>query len=236
MPISQEIQKLDPSAPISLFTLDATSIGGPVLHFSMQSQANGNDIVFGGIAFTPLDIRFDGLETTGVGALPQPSMKLANTDGVVQAIVNTYGDLNGCLVQRVRTYARFLDGQPSADPTAFFGPDIFAVEQKTAETPTDVIWTLSAAIDQQGKMIPGRVIVRDTCMWRYRVWNPNTATFDYAKAQCPYTGAQAYDINDLPTTPDKDYPSRRLSCCKARFGDSNPLPFGGFPGVARSMS
>lgn len=202
----------------------------------MSSQADGSDIFFGGIPFTAIDIVFEGLETTGVGALPQPTMKLANSDGVIQAIVNTYGDLNGCILKRTRTYAKFLDGQPNADPSAFFGPDVFAVEQKTSETPTEFVWSLSAAIDQQGKMLPGRVIIRDTCLWRYRIWNATTGNYDYSKAQCPYTGAQAYDINDEPTTPDKDQPSRGISCCKLRFGAKNPLPFGGFYGVARSMS
>lgn len=240
--IYQELQDLESSASVSLFTLDASSVGGPVLHFTTNASGN-TPISFNGIVYVPIDVKFDGLETSGVGALPQPTLTLANTDsapdgtpGVIQAIVNSYGDLNGCTVTRVRTYARFLDGQPEADPLAYIGPDVFRVEQKTADTPTEIVWTLSASIDEEEKMLPGRVIVRDTCMARYRVWNPLTLSFDYSKAQCPYTGSQSYDINDAPVSNALDKPSRGISCCKTRFGDGNPLPYWGFPGVARSLT
>lgn len=230
--INQESQKLEPSAIVSLFSLDARKFGGPVLYFTMSSMMNG-PVSFGGIQYVPVDFDFEGLETSGVGALPQPKIRLSNGTSTVQAIVASYGDLNGAEVTRIRTYARFLDGQPEADSSAFYGPDRYNVERKSSDAPTFVEWDLSAAIDQEGKMIPGRVIIASTCMWRYRAWNTLTNSFDYSKAQCPYTGAQAYDINDLPVPASQDRPSRRISCCKKRFGAGSPLPFGGFPGAAR---
>lgn len=231
--IRQEAQKLEPSAIVSLFTLDTTKLGGPVLRFVMSSKTNGQRIVYDGITYEPVDVEFKGLETNGVGALPTPSFVLANDASLVQVMVNTYGDLNGCEVTRVRTYARFLDGEPDADPTAFFGPDRFRVERMVSDSPEQVEWELSTAIDQEGKMLPGRVVIAGTCLWRYRSYVPTTGLFDYSKAQCPYTGDQAYDINDEPVADALDHPSRRLSCCKVRFGENNPLPFGGFPGAAR---
>ena len=233
--ILQEAQKLSPTAVVSLFTLDTTSIGGPVMYFTQASQVT-TPITFGGVEYQPIDVRFEGLETSGQGALPTPTISVSNVDGVIQAIVNTWGDLNGCVVQRVRTFARFLDGQPEADDTAIWGPDTFRIERKSMENSQVITWDLSAAIDQEGKQIPGRVVIRETCLWRYRRFNKNSGTFDYSKAQCPYTGSKAYDINDLPVTDQsKDVPSRRLSCCKTRFGADKPLPFGGFPGVARNL-
>lgn len=230
--IKQEAQKLSPSAIISLFTLDARALGGPILNFTMSSQMDAS-VSFGGVVYQPVDFDFQGLETSGVGALPQPKIRLSNGTSTVQAIVATYGDLNGAEVTRIRTYARFLDGQPEADSTAFYGPDRYRVERKSSDAPTFVEWELSAAIDQEGKMIPGRVVIASTCMWRYRSWNTTTGAFDYSKAQCPYTGAQAYDINDLPVASALDRPSRKISCCKKRFGSNSPLPFGGFPGASR---
>ena len=236
MSIQQEAQKLAPSAIVSLFSLDTSKLGGPVLHFVMSSKTNGAKLVFGGITYEPIDIDFDGLETTGVGSLPTPKVILANDNNIVQAMVNTYGDLNGCELTRIRTYARFLDGEPDADPTAYFGPDRFRVERMSDNSPEQIEWELSTSIDQEDKMIPGRTIIAGTCMWRYRQWNATLGTFDYSKAQCPYTGAQAYDVNDLPVSPQYDRPSRRLSCCKTRFGANAPLPFGGFPGASRVFS
>lgn len=231
--IQSEAQSLSPSAIVELFTLDASSIGGPILHFVRGSTDIGA-VHFGGVKYEPADVEFTGLETSGVGALPTPTIRVANSDGVFQAIINTWGDLLGCVFYRVRTYARFLDGSDDADPEAMFGPDIFRVERKVIEGSSHIEWELSAAIDQEGKKIPGRQVIRDTCLWRYRSWISLESRFDYSKAQCPYTGSQAYDIDDNPIADNsKDTPSRRLSCCRARFGAKNPMPFGGFPGAAR---
>lgn len=230
--INHESQKLEPSAIVSLFTLDATKLGGPILHFTMAARVD-QAVSFGGVTYEPVDVQFQGLETSGVGALPQPKITLSTGLSTTQAIVATYGDLNGAEVTRIRTYARFLDGEPDADSTAFYGPDRYRVERKSSDTPSYVEWDLSAAIDQEGKMIPGRAVLAGTCMWRYRAWNQSLGAFDYSRAQCPYTGSQAYDINDLPVANALDNPSRRLSCCKTRFGADQPLPFGGFPGASR---
>lgn len=231
--ISSEIQKLDPSAMVSLFILDCTSVGGLVLYFT-QTAFTDTPISYGGNVYQPIDIAFEDFETSVVGAMPTPSLRLSNTDGMIQSIINTYGDLNGCQLARLRTFVRFLDGQPDADPSACFGPDLYQVDRKASDTPTEVVWELSASVDQEGKKLPGRVLVRDVCLWRYRYWNGSS--FDYAKAQCPYTGSNYFDANDQPVaTAAQDAPSRSKTCCKLRFGAGQVLPFGGFPGMGRSL-
>jgi len=233
MSLQSEAQSLSPSGIISLFTVDASSMNGPLMHFVQGSDSDG-PVVFNGVEYQPIDVEFSGLETSGAGALPTPTIRISNVDGMAQALVSTFGELLGCTMYRVRTYKRFLDGQPDADPEAFYGPDIFRFERKTSENGVYIEWELSASIDQEGKMLPGRVVIRNTCLWRYRYFNNSTGHFDYSKAQCPYAGDKYFDINDQEVTdPAKDAPSRRLSCCRARFGRKNPLPFGGFPGVQR---
>lgn len=202
------------------------------MYYFVQGAFDTKPITFGGIVYTPVDIEIEGMESNGVGALPTPTLRIANVNGLPQSIINTYGDLVGCVFRRIRTFERFLDGQPEADPNSYFGPDIFRIEQKTNENPVYIEWELSAAVDQQGKMIPGRVVIRDTCLFRYRSYVFGS-TFDYSKAVCPYAGNNYFDKADQPTTADKDECGRRLSSCKARFGSQNPLPFGGFPGVGR---
>lgn len=234
MSLQSVAQSLQPDAIVSLFTFDATSEGGPVLYFVQGRETNGDPIVFGGITYQPVDCEFSGLEVSGMGALPTPRMKLANHGSVFQSLINTYGDMLGCTLMRVRTFARFLDNGSAPDPNAYFGPDMFRVERKSTENSVEIEWELSASIDQEGKQLPGRTVVRDTCMWRYRRFDPVSGTFDYAKAQCPYVGSSYFDINDEPVAdPALDKPSRRISCCEKRFGVGQPLPFGGFPGVAR---
>jgi lambda family phage minor tail protein L len=216
-----------------MFRLDTTSIGGDVKYFC-QSAYETTGITFGGVYYTPVDVEFSGFETSGTGGLPTPHMKLSNSNGVFQAMVNTYGDLVGCVLQRVRTFRQFLDGEPQADPSAYYGPETFRIDRKVSENPVFIEWELAASFDQEGKMLPGRTVVRDTCLWRYRYWNSTTHAWDYSKAQCPYTGSNYYDeMGNLKTDPTQDVCGRRLSDCKVRFGANNVLPFGGFPGVAR---
>lgn len=235
--IQQEIQKLDPSAIIWLFELDASVVGGPVLRFTQNAHVSSK-VQFQGLEYEPIDIEFQGLETSGVGAQPTPSLQLAKSTGLIQALINTYGDLNGCKLSRLRTFARFLDGQPEADPNAFFGPDAYSFERKVSDTAESVEWELATSLDQEDVMIPGRIIVRNTCMWRYRIFdqslNGGAGGFKYDKAQCPYAGLQSYDVNNQPVTDDKDAPSRTIECCRTRFGSDQPLPFGGFPGVQQT--
>jgi lambda family phage minor tail protein L len=233
MSLQSEAQSLSPTGIVSLFTIDASSAGGPMMYF-VQGNEHDGPVIYNGVEYQAVDVQFEGLETSGAGALPTPKIRISNIDGMAQAIVATYGELLGCTLYRIRTYTRFLDGHPDADPEAFYGPDIFRFERKASENGVYIEWELSASIDQEGKMLPGRTIVRNTCLWRYRFFNGSVGHFDYSKAQCPYTGSQSYDINDEPVSdPADDVPSRRLSCCRTRFGRANPLPFGGFPGVQR---
>jgi lambda family phage minor tail protein L len=230
--LSQVAQSLTPSAPVSLFKLDATSIGATT-YFFCQSRYESANVLFGGQSYTAVDVEFANFEVSGAGTLPTPTLTLANSNGVFQNIINTYGDLTGCVVQRVRTFRQFLDGEPGADPTAYFGPDTFRVERKSAENPNFIEWELSASIDQEGKLLPGRVVIRDTCLWRYRRWNPATSSFDYSKVQCPYTGTAYFDKTGNTVSAANDSCGRKVSDCKLRFGSDAVLPFGGFPGAAR---
>lgn len=232
--IQSEIQSLAPSAIVPLFTLDTSPIGGPVLRFTQAAKSGGEAISFNGIKYEPTDVEFEGMETSGVGAIPTPTIRITSNDPNVHAIANTYGDLNGCVLSRVRTYAKFLDDEPDEDPSAYFGPDIFSFERKITDDGETYEWELSAAFDQEGRNFPGRTVVANTCMWRYRIWDQEAQGFDYTRAQCPYAGAQSFDINNLPVANGADdVPARNIGCCKARFGDTAPLPFGGFPGAAR---
>ncbi len=233
--IYQSAQSLTPGEYVSLFRLDATSVGGGIFYF-VQGRIDGGAVKFDGIEYQPCDVEFEGFEVNGQGALPTPTIRIANSDGLIQSAINTFGDLLGCEIRRVRTFRQHLDDGDDPDPSAIFGPDVFKVDRKSAENNVYVEWELSAAIDQEGKMIPGRQVIRNTCLSRYRAFNKNTGTFDYTRAICPYAGSAYFDKQDLPTTADKDQPSRTINCCKIRFGENNPLPFGGFPGVGRVRS
>jgi len=231
--IAAAVRSVNPGIPLSMYRLDTTSIGGQVYYFCQASEA-GDGITFQGIYYTPVDVDFSGFEMTTQGGLPTPKIKIANTNGVFQNVVNTFGDMIGCKIQRIRTFAQYLDNQPQADGTAFFGPDMFRIERKSSENPIFIEWELSSSVDNEGKLLPGRVVVRDTCLWRYRSYTVDGG-WNYAKAQCPYTGQNGmFTMANAPTgDPTQDVCGRTISACKTRYGSNAALPIGSFPGVNR---
>lgn len=232
--IHQETIKLDPDARVTLYRLDMTPVGGQVLNFTSHENT-GHVVRFAGVTFTALPVEFTGMTISGTGSLQTPTMSVPNTDGFVQAVLNTYGSIEHSIVSRWRTFARFLDDGETPDATAAYGPDVYVITRKTSDTPEKVEWELSASIDVQGVHV-GRVMIRDSCMWRYRFWNNTTNQFDYSKAVCPYTGSKYFDKNNVEVfDPALDNPSRTKACCRLRFGENAPLPFGGFPGMIRGI-
>jgi lambda family phage minor tail protein L len=159
-----------------------------------------------------------GFERTGDATQPSPTLTVANVDGSISALCILLGDLVGAKVRRHRTLAKYLDGQPSADPTAEMPIELWYVEQKTSETNLNVEFTLSSALDFSGRQLPNRQVVATLCLWAYR------------GSECGWTGTTYFDANNNPVTdPAKDVCSKRLSGCKCRFGATSPLSFGGFP-------
>lgn len=240
MDVTQVSHSPTPGELVALYRLDATSVGDTLRYFC-QGKIGTAPISFGGQSYTAIDIAFTNFEVNAGGVLPTPRMQIANTNDVIQGMINAWGDLVGCEIRRVRTWKRFLDGQPDADPSAYIGPDIFRLERKSDENPIFIEWELSASIDQEGKLLPGRQVIRDTCQKRYRIYDPLSAVaspdgFVYSSANpCPYEGTDYFDINGGSTTQAHDICSRKLSACKLRF-PNQALPFGGFPGVARVRS
>ncbi|MNJ74594.1 Phage minor tail protein L [compost metagenome] len=55
---------------------------------------------------------------------------------------------------------------------------------------------------------------------------------EYRGPDCNYTGAKMFDADGNPVDdPALDRCGGRLSDCKKRHGENNPLPFGGVPGA-----
>jgi len=107
---------------------------------------------------------------------------------------------------------------PTADPSAEFADDVYYVDRKSRETRDVVEFELAASFDLEGVTLPRRQIVQNVCPWRYR------------GAECGYTGTFYLDANDQAVgSSSLDVCGKRLSSCKARFGQSAELPFGGFP-------
>ena len=213
-----EIQSLAPSAIIELFQVDASNQGlAAPLYFHAGTNAITQPIVFQGITYTPFPVEVSGFEYNGRGTLPRPTMRVSNVFSSITVLLLQYNDLVGARVTRIRTLARYLDGQPAANPTAEFPREIYYVDRKASENREMVEFELASALDLAGVMLPRRQIIQNTCPWVYR------------SAECGYTGTNYFTASDQVTTQANDVCGKRLSSCRVRFGQFAELPFGGFP-------
>ena len=228
--VYEDVSALAPSAIIELFELqlDSTLHGSSDVyrfHAGSNAAVTGN-IVWNGNAYTRMPVIADGFEMRSTGALPQPTITIANLDGnmtTVLALVNqtTAGnDLTGATVKRIRTLKRYIDGESSADPNAKFPDEIWRISRKATETRDIVTFELSSAFDLVGQKIPKRQIVANTCQWIYR------------SAECGYSGSNYFDVNGNSVSAlADDVCGKRIASCKLRFGENGELPFGSFPGA-----
>lgn len=209
----------EPGALVTLYEVDATSVGALVYRFHAYPQAG--PIIWQGLEYDPWPVEASGFEMAANGATPAPRLRLSNVSGFVTALVIGFDDLIGARVTRRRTLGRYLDGQPEADPTEAFPDEIWYIEQKVIETPEVVEFELASAMDSEGVQLPRRQIIANSCSWVYR------------SADCGYSGPPVATAYDVPTSdPALDHCGKRLQSCRLRFGTNGELPFGGFPAAA----
>jgi lambda family phage minor tail protein L len=187
-------------------------------------------LTFQGQVYEPIPVQMTGIAWSGRGPAPRPRAAVANIGGVLSSLLATYGDLVGAKVTRITTYRKFLDDQPTADPTSYWEPDVWRIERKMVQTPQLVEWELASILDQEGRRLPGRHMLRDACSWIYRRW---TGTgFDYSTATCPYTGTGYFTVTgELTANPADDKCGKHLSDCRKRFPVPETLPSSAFPGL-----
>jgi lambda family phage minor tail protein L len=230
-PPNAQTFKTQLSEVVDLFTLDITILLPPgstdqaIYRFCNWTQVGGADVVYQGDTYTALPLQASGFELNTSGQLERPSITFANVGLGITALTNTYEDLVGASVSRIRTLTTYLDGQPAADPDAFWGPDSWVVEQKSSETKLAVTFQLAVPFDLEGRSLPGRRLLREQCQWIYR-----------SEIGCHYSGSNYWDASDnVVATLAQDACGKRLSSCQLRFGATSRLPFGGFPGLVDSQ-
>lgn len=222
MTLEQDVQKNWHDGIIELYDLDLSVITGDVndkFYFTNQIKPDSTKIQWQGRTYEPLPIVSTGYDKTTTGQIPQPSLTVANVLGTFTEVINSLDDLVGAKITRRRTLAKYLDGEPQADPSQEFPIDIFYIERKTEETITTITWQLASVLDVEGVQVPRRVITQNFCQWRYR------------SSECGYVGGPVADVNDRPTNnANLDQCGKRLGSCQLRFPNQS-LPFGGFPGA-----
>jgi lambda family phage minor tail protein L len=208
--ITEELQKVAPSAIIELFELRLVEkLHGSAdiyrFHAGVNGKNDGGNVLFGGQTFTVFPIECDGFEYSGNGQLPRPRLRVANVMSTITTVllavnaITPGNDLIGAKVVRRRTLARYMDaanfpgnvnpfGAP--DSTAEFPEEIYYISRKVAESRDVVEFELAAAFDLQGVRAPKRQCIANVCQWGYR------------SVECGYSGPPVANEFDVAVTPD----------------------------------
>lgn len=228
----EDQQSLLPGRIVELFDFDLSPIRGEtsVYRWCSSFKESGN-VVWRGNTYTPIPVEASGFERTGKGQLPTPIIKVANAKLVPSAIIAELGDPLGARLTRWRVHEKYLDGNDLASTTDHYPIEVFLVERKKVETQAYVEFELSSVLDNEGMMLPRRVVLRNACLQRYRIYDSGSSAFDYSNATCPWAGSDSvqggtegpfYDDSDQPVTdPSQDRCGKRLTSCQLRFGSLN---------------
>jgi lambda family phage minor tail protein L len=193
--IQQEIQKLAPSAMVTLYVFDLTpKVTGSNNKYYFHTGTNGLSLPmhWNGQQYQPWPIQISGFAANTGGAMPRLKVTMSNTSLLFTTLALNFNDLLGAQLTRIRTFARFIDAvnfpgntNPNADPTQFLTPDVFFMEQKVTENKNIVELTFASLIDVEGALLPARQVTANMCAWAYR-----------SGAGCPFTGSAVADILD----------------------------------------
>ncbi|MGB6924825.1 phage minor tail protein L [Psychrobacter sp.] len=247
--LSSDLQKLSVSGLVTLYELDATKLGAGVMRWhGHQSREDWqlidpnqteikSDIIWQGQTYTPVAIQTDGLDRRSDGSPSTPSLVIGNTinniPGAVTALCAFYSDFVGAELRVIHVFAKHLDaanftaGNPTADAQQY-SIQSWTVNQKTneslSEESSEVAFELATPLNAQRKKIPSRTITK-YCDWAIKG--------RYRGESCGYTGTSMFTLDGKPTdNPALDKCGGCLSDCKLRFGEHEPLSFGGFPAAS----
>ena len=188
------------------------------------------NIIWAGQTYSPVSIQSDGLEIRGDGRPSMPTLVIANqiddTPGAITLLCAYHNDFVGATLKVTHVLAKYLDaanfttGNPTANPNESSDPQCWYIEQKTEENERDVTFELTSPLSAQRKKIPTRNIT-PYCTWAVRG--------QYRGESCRYMGAAMFTEDGTPTdNPALDKCGGRIMDCKKRFGENEPLNFGGF--------
>ena len=180
IPVS-ELQKINPSSIIELFTLTLDS----TLHGSTDVQRfhagtnklDNTDIIWQGNTYQKFPCQATGFEFDGASkSIPRPTFTISNILGTITALfatvnaVTANNDLNGAKFTRIRTLARYLDaanftggtnpfGTP--DPTSKLPDEIYFIDRKLVENRDIVEFELVSELDLLNLRLPRRQVTKD---------------------------------------------------------------------------
>lgn len=235
-PIIEAIQLLEPGIRVKLVEVNAEEFGGSVMRFHNYNIPHTEEelkeyerqgvteippktITWQGEEYFAWPYELAGIEWDGTGQSPQPTLEVANLDGTISAMCLQLQNLFGAKVTEHTTFEQYLPTGADPDPMMEF-TQTWYVTRKSAESQAGVTFELSSPADFIGQKLPRRLI-HGLCHW--------ALNNGYRGPDCGYTDARYFTDLDEPTdNPVLDVCPGLYKSCKIRFGEENPLPFGGF--------
>lgn len=241
MNINADVQKLEAGNKVQLIEVDGRLFDGPILRFHAYNMPHSPEeialaegdlrpkpIWWQGNEYSAWPYEIEGMAKNSDGSPARPTLNVANIDSVISSLCLQFEDMAQAKVTIYETFAHYLDaknfpdGNPTANPDECF-KQVFYIDRKVNEVAGEVIeFELSSPFDLQGVMLPARQI-HNLCYWSMRGW--------YRTGNgCSYSGHKYFDEKGNPVDdPARDACGGCISDCKKRFGENEPLDFGGFP-------
>ncbi len=221
--------KLEPTALMDFYCIDLGPIGatGQVFYIYPGVDASNQPITYQGLTFLPWPVQVTGIDKRGTGSSARPVVEIANVNRIITELCRTYQDMVGATVWRRRTLASYV----LAD-IGEYHDEYYVVEQRVSESKDTIKFELSSPMDFMDKQLPGMVAIANSCPHRYK----STA----GGSGCSWPGTNPtkwFDRFGQPVgSAGLDICGKRMSDCKLRFGDNEPLDYGGNPGLGRSST
>ena len=253
----QQNHSLNPEGYFYLYELDFTTCINPVdqVLYLSPYRNGGQNIVFGGREYVFQSMALSEFTVEAGGKIMSPTLTiLANgpSDPLMKLTASTkldadgkLPDIRGMKLRRLRSMARYLDGEVDADPTQFeeITLDCDGLDSRNK---LEIKFRLSPARGIEGiNDRANRTLSPGSCNLKYRVYDTAASAFKYTAegdGGCPWGQAEHaaeyeqvddfgqpyYDSSDNVTTdPAKDRCNRFLPACLKRFGTTGNFPFSG---------
>lgn len=206
--VFEEFLNSSPFAIIELFEIELfENIHGSAEVYRFYSGTNFKDspsnIMFAGEEYPALPVEAEGFEYKGDGTLPRPTLRFANVNAYMTAVMlgintfNPHNDLNGARIKRIRTLSRFLDSDNWQNGVNPYGPpnanaklpeDIYYIDRKTQETRVVVEFELTSVFDMANVSAPKRQAMQNLCQWKYK------------SKECGYSGPNEFTADGTSFT------------------------------------
>lgn len=178
----KSILSLDPDTYLELFDIYVDESYGFVrIHSGKNLNKN---IVYRGNTYLSCPIEFGGVEYNSSGKQPRPTIRIANTNGLITNYIKNKNDLNNCTLKRTKVFLKNIDdvnfpeglnpfyglSQKWSFPN--YGPQFFSdtyiINSKLSENKYVIEFELSSPLDLENIFLPSRKILDNLCPWVYR--------------------------------------------------------------------